>query len=446
MKITQNQIERAKSISLLDVCAPFVEMRQSGNCWRGLCPFHDDQNPSFTIYPENRYYCFGCHAQGDVIDFIKEIKGLSFQEAVLDLLGESSAVPVPTVPRAKKKAKPKQEKTQGLAPEVIALLSGFTSTLVSSSEEAKFVKTWLAKRGISVEMIKFYQLGLNLKNEKEKIKCKDGRKIFLFRGLVIPRHTPQMQLCGIKIRVFKNIKSFAHKKEKGEKPIIEKYTSVSGSSKGWALYNPKKVVFENIIFVVESELDAIVVSWYSGCRCVAVTKNQLSNREMMQYIDKFNRIIFIPDKEQELQKAVNLFINGAREVGINIERKLISLFFDAKDPGEHIEKFGLESFQKRIESVLKDVTGVGATNLDKKEEKHQQHQHQDNPIKKLIMMLKKYPIKLDLRNGIKLIEPDGWAHKHWDVARKISDIVFCCNETSPWLEQNTGKVLNFYKK
>jgi DNA primase len=63
-----------------------LELRANGRTYIGTCPFHDDQHPSFVVYPDSQsFYCFGCLAYGDVITFLMQIEHLSFPEA-LDLL------------------------------------------------------------------------------------------------------------------------------------------------------------------------------------------------------------------------------------------------------------------------------------------------------------------------------------------------------------------------
>ena len=67
-----------------DVISPYVALKRSGSKnLKGLCPFHSERTPSFTVYPEsNSYYCFGCGAGGDAVTFIKNIENLDYIEAL----------------------------------------------------------------------------------------------------------------------------------------------------------------------------------------------------------------------------------------------------------------------------------------------------------------------------------------------------------------------------
>lgn len=78
------QLEIARSVDLESVVEEYVELKRSG-AYRmaGLCPFHDENTPSFFVYSsDNHYYCFGCHEYGDVIAFVMKIKNIKFKVAV----------------------------------------------------------------------------------------------------------------------------------------------------------------------------------------------------------------------------------------------------------------------------------------------------------------------------------------------------------------------------
>jgi DNA primase len=66
---------------LLPLAQRRMKLRQGGRTWIGCCPFHDEKTASFMVYPDHRFYCFGCGAHGDVIDFIRRMDGLTFREA-----------------------------------------------------------------------------------------------------------------------------------------------------------------------------------------------------------------------------------------------------------------------------------------------------------------------------------------------------------------------------
>ncbi|MFW6325946.1 MAG: DNA primase [Desulfovermiculus sp.] len=90
-KVNPEHIQAIKErIDLLDLVRRYVSLRQAGERWMGVCPFHQESQPSLSVHPERGlFYCFGCHASGDVIDFYSQINGLDFVEAVRELAGEA---------------------------------------------------------------------------------------------------------------------------------------------------------------------------------------------------------------------------------------------------------------------------------------------------------------------------------------------------------------------
>lgn len=79
-------LNRARQVPIVGEIEKYLRVTKYGSKYKALCPFHDEKTASFYIYPDsNSFYCFGCHAGGDVIKFIQLISGLSFREAVREL-------------------------------------------------------------------------------------------------------------------------------------------------------------------------------------------------------------------------------------------------------------------------------------------------------------------------------------------------------------------------
>jgi len=97
-----------KHIDLLSVVeSAGVKMRRAGSRHIGLCPFHQEKTPSFFVFPDNRFMCFGCGEHGDVIDFVRKLHGLSFRDALRHLgIEEGRITPEVTrnIERRKRKA------------------------------------------------------------------------------------------------------------------------------------------------------------------------------------------------------------------------------------------------------------------------------------------------------------------------------------------------------
>ena len=92
MAIVDEDVERVRQVSdLVDVVSKHVALRKVGRRWTGLCPFHAERTPSFSVNGEDGlYYCFGCQARGDVISFVRHVEQLDFVGAVEWLAARSS--------------------------------------------------------------------------------------------------------------------------------------------------------------------------------------------------------------------------------------------------------------------------------------------------------------------------------------------------------------------
>ena len=84
MAIVEEDLERLRSVAVIsDVVQQYVALRRVGRNWVGLCPFHAEKSPSFSVNPEmGAYYCFGCQKSGDAITFVREVEQLDFVGAV----------------------------------------------------------------------------------------------------------------------------------------------------------------------------------------------------------------------------------------------------------------------------------------------------------------------------------------------------------------------------
>src|SRR5512135_2572411 len=94
---TDRLIEEIKSKSdIVDFISSYVQLKKSGQNWKGNCPFHAEKTPSFMVSPSKQiFHCFGCSAGGDIITFVMKHENISFQEAVI-LLAKRAGLPLPS--------------------------------------------------------------------------------------------------------------------------------------------------------------------------------------------------------------------------------------------------------------------------------------------------------------------------------------------------------------
>ena len=155
---TKDSIDRVRdAIDMVELVGAKTDLRRAGTRWQGLCPFHDERTPSFSVNPEEKlYYCFGCQKGGDAIGFVQEVEGLDFPEAV-EMLAERYNVRVEREdddPEADKRRK-QRDRLLGLLDRTARYYASF---LESSAEAAK-ARAYLAERGFSEEVLKQFRVG-----------------------------------------------------------------------------------------------------------------------------------------------------------------------------------------------------------------------------------------------------------------------------------------------
>lgn len=130
-----------------------VRLARSGRQWKGCCPFHGEKTPSFYVYEDGHYHCFGCGAHGDAIGFVMQSEGASFIEAVERLAGEAGL----SVPKPTPEAAEAERKRLDLAAVLEAAQASFQRRLLLP--EGRRALAYLQGRGLSEETIRRFGLG-----------------------------------------------------------------------------------------------------------------------------------------------------------------------------------------------------------------------------------------------------------------------------------------------
>ncbi|NLV91924.1 MAG: DNA primase [Firmicutes bacterium] len=148
-----------EKIDIVDVIGDYVELTQAGRNYKGLCPFHTENTPSFNVNPEGQFYhCFGCQAGGDVFQFVMAMEGLDFPEAVRRL-GQRVGIEVglrPLTPEERERAR--QRRRLGQIHDIARRF--FAEALFIP--EAAVARAYLRERGINRPMIDLFGLGYSL--------------------------------------------------------------------------------------------------------------------------------------------------------------------------------------------------------------------------------------------------------------------------------------------
>jgi DNA primase len=144
-------------IDVVDVVGRYVTLKKGGANFMGLCPFHHEKSPSFTVSPAKQFYhCFGCGAHGTAISFLMEYSGLSFPDAVNEL-AQSCGMIVPQEPSGLSPQQQAQKKAESTSlVEILAQAAAFYKQALRATPRAV---DYLKQRGVSGEVARDYGLG-----------------------------------------------------------------------------------------------------------------------------------------------------------------------------------------------------------------------------------------------------------------------------------------------
>jgi len=156
MGILDEDVAAVRAASdIVGVISQYVQLRREGQRWKGLCPFHDEKTPSFSVNAnEGVWYCFGCQARGDVITFVRDVKHLGFPEA-MEWLAERAGVTLRYSDR--NEAEGRKRRTRLL--EIMGRAVAWYHERLLSAPDAGVARSYLRKRGLDGDVVREYQLG-----------------------------------------------------------------------------------------------------------------------------------------------------------------------------------------------------------------------------------------------------------------------------------------------
>jgi DNA primase len=156
--ISEESLERVKqAVDIVEVISAHTDLRRQGARWVGLCPFHEERTPSFSVDAQEKlYHCFGCGVGGDTIKFVEEKEGLGFAEAV-ELLADRYGVEL-----QREKEDPRAEARRQQRRRLVELLDrtgAFYAHFLWDAEEAGKARAYLAERGLGEETLRAFGVG-----------------------------------------------------------------------------------------------------------------------------------------------------------------------------------------------------------------------------------------------------------------------------------------------
>ncbi len=363
--IPADKIEEVKhAADIVDVVADHVKLRRTGSSFTGLCPFHNEKTPSFNVSPSlGIFKCFGCGEGGDVINFVMQMDGVGFEEAVRTL-AERYSVVIPE--KTEDQYDPQQHLKDGIY-HALRFAGNFFHQNLAESDDAEYAREYLKKRGYPWKTVRKYGLGYAsdrfdslLKNaesaginmqylhESGLVKAREDDSGFYdtFRSrLMFPIFNPSGKVIGFGGRTLSSDKK------------IPKYIN----SPQTPVYNKSEVLYG--IHTAKNEIrkagEAILVEGYTdvismhqgGIGNVVSTSGTSLTAGQMRVLKRYGEILLmIFDADVAGVKAAVRGISIALEQGMAVR---VLTLPEGEDPDSYVREYGGEGFQeyKKKETV-----------------------------------------------------------------------------------------------
>ena len=358
MRYSDDIIEEVRMKNdIVDVISQYVRLTRKGSSYFGLCPFHNEKTPSFSVTPSKQmYYCFGCGAGGNVFNFVMEYENYSFGEA-LSHLAERAGVELPKIEYSKA-AREKAERRATLLEINKTAAQYFYYQL--RRENGKAAHEYLTGRGLSEETIKKFGLGysdkysddlykyLKSKNYSDELLRESG--LFniderhgmydkFWNRVIFPIMDVNNRVIGFGGRVMGDAKP---------KYLNSPETQIFDKSRNLYGLNVARTTRKNYLILCEGYMDVISMHQAGFTNAVASLGTALTSGHASLVKRYTQEVLLLYDSDEAGVKAALRAIPILREAGVN--SRVVNLR-PHKDPDEFIKTEGAEAFEKRLEAA-----------------------------------------------------------------------------------------------
>ena len=364
--ISQNTIQEILSrIDIIDIVGGFVKLKKRGANYLGLCPFHNEKTPSFTVSPSKEIYkCFGCGRSGNSISFIMEHEKYSYVEALKWLANKYGIAIEETFATD-------EQRQQIQTADSLYIINSFaqqffTKQLFETEEGQDIGLSYLKERGFREEVIKKFQLGYSPEQRdafaKEAIAKQYSAELLLKTGLVVnrneqlldnyrgrvifPVHNHSGKVLGFGARILKSNDKAPKYINTPENEIYLKSKILYGS-----YFARQSIDKLDECLLVEGYTDVISLH-QSGIENAVASGGTSLTVDQLRLIKKYTtNLTIIYDGDAAGIKAALRGLDMALEEGLNVKLVLIP---DNEDPDSYVNKVGPTAFREFIQKNKRD--------------------------------------------------------------------------------------------
>ncbi len=376
--IPQDTIQRIKNVAnIVDVVSEHVVLKKAGRNYLGLCPFHAEKTPSFTVSAEKQiFYCFGCHTGGNVFSFLMQREGVAFPEAVRALAGKYGIeVPTEHLSPAQKERLSENEQLYRVNEEAMRF---FQRTLIEP-QSGQRAMSYLVGRGMTRKIIDGFQLGfaperwdaLCRKLQEKKV----PNELMVKAGLVIPRKDHNGFYDRFRDRVIFPIMNLSQQVigfggrvmgadlpkylNSPETPIYNKSRCLYGIHKA---NRPARA--SGRVYVVEGYFDVLAMHLYGFENAVATLGTALTPDHVQMLkgmVGAAGQVYLVYDSDQAgikaAQRSVRVFEEGFLDARILVLPK-------GHDPDTYLREHGPDDFLKWADKAQGMISFIISTAIN----------------------------------------------------------------------------------
>ena len=364
--ISQNTIQQILTrIDIIEIIGSFIKLKKRGTNYLGLCPFHNEKSPSFTVSPAKEIYkCFGCGRSGNTIGFLMEHEKYSYVEA-LRWLAQKYNVEIEETETTP------EQKLQQLSADSLYIINGFAQKffsdhLFTTDEGQDIGLSYLKERGFREEIIKKFQIGFNpeardsfakaainaqynieLLQKSGLVAIRDERPVDNYRGRIIfPIHNQSGKVLGFGARILKTNDKAPKYINTPENEIYVKSKILYGS------YFARLAIDKaDECLLVEGYTDVVSLH-QAGIENVVASGGTSLTPDQLRLVKKYtSNLTIIYDGDSAGIKAALRGLDLALEESLNVKLVLIP---DKEDPDSYVNKVGPAAFTRFVAENKKD--------------------------------------------------------------------------------------------
>lgn len=363
-KIPEELIEKIRTESdIVDVISEYIQLTKRGRNWFGLCPFHNENTPSFSVSEDKQiFHCFGCGAGGNVITFVMDIENVSFPEAV-SKLGERIGIHIDIQNQSLDNRLRSYSKKEENMLDAHQFVAEYYHHLLMNTEDGEKALNYLFKRGFTREDIESNGIGYSLPNRDsvtvllqrkgfsldEMVECgliiqreNDHTYFDRFRGrIMFPIRNESGKVIGFSGRLLEPKESEAKYLNSPETPIFRKSEVLFNLDKARTSIRKKRQAI-----LMEGFMDVLAANKAGIDNAVATMGTSLTKEHITRLKRLVRKVIICYDGDhagwEAAKRAAELLYNEQMEVEVVVLPEQL-------DPDEYIRNYGTESFVQMVE-------------------------------------------------------------------------------------------------